>query len=187
MSTAQREYIPGSDEDFEELYRSTYPSLLRALGLMLGDWAQAEDCVQDAYVRAYRAWSGWRPDAPAEAWLWRITLNVARTRMSQGKRWSVGEIVRRLGKPAAEPDPSTVVLRFDLRDALRRLRPREVNAVVLRYLHGHTNAEIALFLGVDVRTVTRLLTKGVEHLRADLGDAWNTVPMQPDVAAGGAS
>jgi len=32
-----------------------------------------------------------------------------------------------------------------------------------------------------------LLTKGVEHLRADLGDAWNTVPMQPDVAAGGAS
>ena len=174
MSTAQHVYTPGSDADFEDLYRTTYPRLLRSLGIMLGDWAEAEDCVQDAYTRAYRAWPRWRPDAPAEAWLWRITLNVAHTQMKQGKRRTVSEILRRIGKPEDRPDPSTVVLRSDLANAMRRLRPREVSAIVLRHLHGYSNIEIASFIGVDVRTVTRLLNRATEELRAELGESWRT-------------
>jgi len=185
--TTQHEYKPGSDADFEHLYSVTYPNLLRSLGLMLGNWAEAEDCVQDAYARAYRAWPRWRPDAPAEAWLWRITMNVANTRMVQGKRWRIGEILRRFGKPEVGPDPSNVVMNADLKDALARLRPKERSAVVLRHLHGHSNIDIASYLGVDVRTVTRLLTKGVERLRADLGESWTTVPASATVSREGLS
>ena len=173
MSVAPtHDYTPGSDEDFDRLYRSTYQRLVRSLGVMMGDWAEAEDCVQDAYARAYTAWPRWRPDAPAEAWLWRITLNVAHTRMGQRKRRGIGEVLRRLGRPGEGTDPGEVALGGDISGALRQLAPREASTVVLRHLHGYSNIEIAGFLGVDVRTVTRLMTRGMDRLRDELGEAW---------------
>ena len=70
-------YRPGSAQDFDRLYRASYPRLYRTLTALLRDGAAAEDCVQEAFVRAFKAWPRWRPDAPAEAWLHRIALNVA--------------------------------------------------------------------------------------------------------------
>src|SRR5712671_4648454 len=67
-------YRPGSSPDFDRLYRASYPRLVRTLTALLRDGAAAEDCVQEAFVRAFKAWPRYRPDAPAEAWLHRIAL-----------------------------------------------------------------------------------------------------------------
>jgi DNA-directed RNA polymerase specialized sigma24 family protein len=48
-------YRPGSSPDFERLYQATYPRLLGTLVLMLGDRAAAEDCLQEAYLKAQEA------------------------------------------------------------------------------------------------------------------------------------
>ncbi len=40
----------------------------------------AEDAKQKAYLRAFGSWKRWKQDAPAEAWIYRIALNVAFTR-----------------------------------------------------------------------------------------------------------
>jgi len=58
---------------------------------LLRDRAAAEDCTQEAFLRAFRAWPRWRPDAPAEAWVHRIAINVAisarrRERLRSGDR-----------------------------------------------------------------------------------------------------
>ena len=71
------EYRPGSEADFERLYRNSYRRILGTLITMLRDRSAAEDCTQDAFERAFKAWKTWRPDAPAEAWLHRIAINVA--------------------------------------------------------------------------------------------------------------
>jgi hypothetical protein len=42
--------------------------------VILGDPAEAEDCAQDSFVKAFQAWKRWRPDAPAEAWIHRIAV-----------------------------------------------------------------------------------------------------------------
>src|SRR2546423_11020904 len=71
------EYRAGVLEDFDRLYEETYSRLFGTLVTILRDRAAAEDCVQEAYLRAFRAWSRWKPEAPAEAWIHRIAINVA--------------------------------------------------------------------------------------------------------------
>jgi RNA polymerase sigma-70 factor, ECF subfamily len=166
---ATRDYEPGSDADFDRLYRASYPRLLGTLTAVLADRAAAEDCCQEAFVRAYRAWSGWRPDAPAEAWLHRIALNVALTHRRRQRLREVGEVLRRLGRPEAGPDPAAAGERLELTSALRRLPQKQAAAIVLRHYHGYSNREIAAALGVPERTVASRLAAAKERLRNELG------------------
>lgn len=171
--TGSPEYRPGSDEDFDRLYRASYPRLVRTLTAVVGGMAAAEDCVQEAFVRAYTAWPRWKPDAPAEAWLHRIALNVAASHHRYQRLREVGQILRRLGQPRMEKDPASVAERSDLFDALRRLPSRQAAAIVLRHYHGYTNREIAVALGVPERTVASRLASAKDRLRRELGFAWN--------------
>src|SRR5260370_22232527 len=61
------EYTPGSEADFERLYRNSYRRILGTLLTMLPDRQAAEDCTQDAFQRAFKAWKSGRPEAPAPA------------------------------------------------------------------------------------------------------------------------
>jgi len=159
------EYKPGSAADFERLYRSSYNRVLGTLIGILGERAAAEDCVQDAFVRAYRSWSSWRGDAPAEAWLHRIAINTAISHQRYERMREVGQVLRRLGRPTPPPDPSTLAERSDLVQALRKLPPKQAAAIVLRHHHGYTNREIAAALGIPERTVASRLAGAKERLR----------------------
>jgi RNA polymerase sigma-70 factor (ECF subfamily) len=164
------EYRPGSREDFERLYEVSYGRLLATLVVMLGDRAAAEDCLHDAYVKAYRSWKDWRPSAPAEAWLHRIAVNQAISFQRWRKLRDVGEVVRRFGRPP-EVDPADAT-RADLLDALRRLPPKQAAAIVLRHFHGYSNREIAQALGIPERTVASRLAAARSRLQLLLGRDW---------------
>ena len=159
------EYRPGSREDFDRLYQVAYPRVYRTLSALLEDPAAAEDCAQDAFVRAFRAWKRWRPDAPAEAWVHRIAVNRAISYRRTAKLRSVGEVLRRLGRPQHDPDPPERATRSELLDALRSLPPKLAAAIVLRYYHGYTNREIAAAVGVSERTVGTRLSQASDRLR----------------------
>jgi RNA polymerase sigma-70 factor (ECF subfamily) len=160
-------YRPGDRDDFERLYAVAYPRVRATLTGILGDPGAAEDCAQDAFVRAFRAWSRWKPDASAEAWVHRIAVNVA---ISHGRRERLREILHRLGSPGAPPDPAAMVERSDLVAALRSLPPRQSAAIVLRHLHGYSNREIGVALGIPERTVASRLIAARRALRQRLGD-----------------
>ena len=162
------DYRPGSREDFDRLYQVAYPRVYRTLSVLLGDPAAAEDCAQDAFVQAFHAWSRWRPKAPAEAWVHRIAVNRAISYRRAAKLRSVGEVLRRLGRPAPAPDPAEHAARSDLLDALRALPPKLAAAIVLRHVHGYNNREIAAALGVSERTVGSRLRQAAERLRRSL-------------------
>ena len=81
---------------------------------MLGDRAAAEDCAQEAFERAFRSWKKWRPDAPAEAWLHRIAINVAISQRRRDRLREVGAVIRRIGRPVGPPDPASLAERSDL-------------------------------------------------------------------------
>jgi RNA polymerase sigma-70 factor (ECF subfamily) len=93
------------ETEFDRLYEATYPRILRTLAAMLGDVAAAEDCTQDAFLRAFRSWHTCKRDAPVEAWLHRIAINVAISYRRKRALREVGELVRRLGRPE-QPDPT---------------------------------------------------------------------------------
>jgi len=163
------QYVPGSTDDFDRLYRNAYPRVFRTLMAILADSAAAEDCAQDAFVHAFKAWSRWRPDAPAEAWIHRIAVNSAISYRRRASLRSAGELVRRLGRPSSGVDPAEVAVQPDLLAALRSIPPKLAAAIVLRHYHGYNNREIAAALGVSERTVGSRLRTAAERLRAALG------------------
>ena len=161
-------YCPGSQADFDRLYRDSYQRVLYTLLAVLRDYHAAEDCAQETFLRAYRAWSDWKPDAPAEAWLHRIALNVATSYRRWRRLREVGEVVRRLGRPRTDSEMPELGLQRDLFEALRRLPPEQAATVVLRHHHGYTNREIAAALGVPESTIASRLAAAKLRLRQEL-------------------
>jgi RNA polymerase sigma-70 factor, ECF subfamily len=162
-------YRPGSKADFDRLYQASYQKLYRTLVTILRDPAAAEDCLQEGCLRAFQSWSRWKQDAPAEAWLHRIVLNTAFTHRRRERLREVGELVRRLGRPEPPPDPAEAADSSVLGGALRELPPKQAAAIVLRHLHGYTNREIAVALGVPERTVASRLIAARKALKERLG------------------
>jgi RNA polymerase sigma-70 factor, ECF subfamily len=170
-STPTEQYHPGVKEDFDRLYKATYQRVFATLLVILRNSAAAEDAAQEAYMRAFRGWKGWKQDAPAEAWIYRIALNVAFTHRRRERLYEVSEVLRRLGRPK-DPDPTDIV-RPDLVREMRALPPKQAAALVLRHVHGFTNREIGTAIGVPERTVASRLAAAKTRLRARLGDSVN--------------
>ena len=168
-SPAEQAYTPGSEADFERLYRNTYRRILGTLITLVRDVPTAEDCAQETYERAYRNWKSWRPDAPVEAWLHRIAINVAISDRRHQRIRQAGEMVRRLGRPPSGPDPSLLAERSDLFRAIKKLPAKQAAALVLRHYHGYSNREIAAALGVPEQTVASRLGTARKQLQAVLG------------------
>jgi RNA polymerase sigma-70 factor, ECF subfamily len=162
-------YIPGSEADFERLYRNTYRRILGTLITLVRDIPAAEDCAQETYERAYRNWKSWRPDAPVEAWLHRIAINVAISDRRHQRIRQAGEMVRRLGRPAPGQDPALVAEHSDVFRAIQKLPTKQAAALVLRHYHGYSNREIAAALGIPEQTVASRLAAARKHLQAVLG------------------
>lgn len=161
-------YQPGRKQDFDRLYKATYPRIFATLFMILHDRSAAEDATQEAYLRAFRAWHRWKQTAPAEAWMHRIALNVAFSHRRREQLRDIGQLLIRLGRPR-EPDPTEGV-NAELRQAIRSLPPKQAASLVLRHLHGYSNREIAIALGIPERTVASRLAAAKVRLRARLGE-----------------
>lgn len=138
--------------------------LARAAYLILRDDAEAGDCVQEAFIRAFRAVRRSADVRNPRAWLYRITTNIALNRIR--KRERERRAVERL--PLPEPyhsDGHDARVRRELvAEALETLPDRLRTLVVLRYYAGLTDREISEDVGIPVGTVKSRLAKAREHL-----------------------
>lgn len=155
--------------EFDRLYEGAYPRVYRTLAAILGDRAAAEDCTQEAFLKAFQAWPRRRDDSPAEAWVHRIAINTALSHIRKRKLRQVGELIRRLGRPV-EADPVDEVLGGIVIAEIRRLPPKQAAAIVLRHLHGYSNREIAAALGEPESTIATRLMTAKRTLRVRLAD-----------------
>ncbi|MEO3815217.1 SigE family RNA polymerase sigma factor [Plantactinospora sp. B24E8] len=150
--------------EFESFYQASYSRLASQLHAYLGDRAEAEDVVQEAFVRAWQRWSGiGRYNDPA-AWVRRVAWNLATSRL---RRLTVAaRMLRRHADPQVVPElgPDHVALVA----ALRTLSDRHRRAVVLHYLADLSVAEVADDLGVSRGTVLSWLHRGRIRLAAHL-------------------
>jgi RNA polymerase sigma-70 factor (ECF subfamily) len=81
-----RQTLQGDDKAFELIMRRNNRTLYRAARAILLDDADAEDAVQEAYLRAYRALGGFEGEARLTTWLTRIVINEALERLRKRKR-----------------------------------------------------------------------------------------------------
>ncbi|MGA8922349.1 MAG: RNA polymerase sigma factor [Candidatus Dormiibacterota bacterium] len=163
-------YTPGSEADFERLYRASFARVVRTLAGIVGSQAAAEDCAQEAFARAYRAWPGWSDEGPAEAWIHRIAVNTAISHRRKEQVRSLPSLLWRLGSPPPTSDPADAAQSSAVLAELRRLPPKQAAAVTLRHYHGYSNREIALALKVSERTVGKRIAGALATLRGRLGE-----------------
>ena len=90
--------------------------LLRLCTLYLGDRSQAEDAVQDTFLRALRAWPGFRGDCAVETWLVRIAINVCKRQLRSPWRLlrAPQESLDSLRMEGPEPPDDTLVRALQL-------------------------------------------------------------------------
>jgi RNA polymerase sigma-70 factor, ECF subfamily len=158
--------VPGSADDFDLLYRLTFERIRHTCLVVLGgDPAAAEDCAQDAFVRAYRAWPRWRPQAPVEVWLHRIAVNVARSYKRRRMWRHLPLLSDRLASRPQLLDETFVVMR-----ALGEMSADDAAALLLRYYHGYSGEEIAAGLGLPASTVRGRIVRARNRLRELLGE-----------------
>ena len=149
-----------------------------AFRLVGGDEAAADDVVQDALVRAWRALPRFRGEARLETWFYRIVVRQAQNH----RRWRAvrerfgGELGGELPDPSAKEmgDPA---MRRRIASAIGRLSRRQREAFVLIHLEGFTVRECAEVLGKPAGTVKSHLHRALTALRRELSDLQDSSSM----------
>ena len=162
------------DEDaagFDEAFETLFLRAFRLAHRMLGDRLAAEDVAAEALAVTALRWRRVRGMAHRDAWVLRVTTNLALKALRRRSRLATFVLdadtePRRGGASEFERDAA---LRVALSAALRQLPRRQREAVVLRYLSGLSEPEVAGALGVAPGTVKMHLHRGVQALRARLG------------------
>jgi RNA polymerase sigma-70 factor, ECF subfamily len=159
--------MTGSGDEYLDFYRATYGRLCGQLYAYLGDAAEAEDVVQEAFLRAWRNWRKISTyDEPA-AWVHRVAWNLGTSRLRR-VALATRHALRHHREAASQPvGPEHVVLVA----ALRKLPNAQRRVIVLHYLADRSVAEIATALGVPRGTVLSWLHRGRARLAAQLTDA----------------
>ena len=156
----------GRDESaFRELYRRHTPRLYQfVLRVMGGDELEAEDVVQDTWMRAARSLGDFRWESRFSTWLTGIGLNLCRNRLRSGGRWTdLSETAGQWTRPA--PGES----RIDLERAIAMLPPRCRAVLILHDIEGFKHTEIAERLGVTEGTSKSQLFAARRAMRRFLG------------------
>ena len=151
-------------EALAAIYDASYSRLVAQLMALCGNQSEAEDAVQEAFVKAIRQGARFDHIANPEAWLRTVAINTQRS------RWHRSAVLRRIlprvpgpVRPV-EPTPE----RLALTEALSRLRPEWRTVVVLHHLADQPVATIAEDLGLPVGTVKSRLARAREQLETDV-------------------
>ena len=180
-------------EHFDELFRRFYPRLVPVAERLLGDRAEGEDVVQEAFLRLARAGDDAdgalldRPDEVVWAWLRRVVLNLGVNRLRDRRR--ADERLARAGRldtlldpergPGDADNPPQAVLRAEARDEVRAalaILPERQRATLLLRHSGHSYAEIAATLGIAIGSVGVYLARGERAFRMAFDSAHASAP-----------
>ena len=159
----------GEASAFEEIVNATSAKLVRLSARMLGNVADAEDVVQDAYMKAYQAIVAGQFDrrSRVETWLYRIVVNATIDAKRKRRRRATDELsdVAVEGGTSAE---ATVALR-ELADWLGELPEEQQAALLLKSVEGMSSAEIAKILECSEGAVEQRLVRARATLRERSG------------------
>jgi RNA polymerase sigma-70 factor (ECF subfamily) len=156
-----------NQQEFEQVFRSAYRSVLQTATLVLQDRGRAEEVTQDAFLRLYERWGAVTIERP-EAWVRKVAVRDA---IRRAKRERAVPAMVLVDLPAAQdrlPD-------IDLISAVGTLAPKQRAAVALHYLEDLPVAQVSELMNVAPATVRQHLFRARSHLAERLGETLEEV------------
>ncbi|WP_460459225.1 SigE family RNA polymerase sigma factor [Angustibacter peucedani] len=161
-----------AEESFDEFYRTTGRRVVHHVYAMTGNRTEAQDCVQEAYARAWQRWSHVRGLDDPEAWVRTVARRVAVSRWRRTRTAARHLLVHGREEHTAAPGEAHVVLV----DALRQLPEAQRHAIVLHHLVGLSVEQVAHETGSPVGTVKARLHRGRAALAEVIGPLDDSSP-----------
>ncbi len=174
-ATIVAQVLGGDVEAYGQLVARYRPRLSRYALRMLGNREDAQEALQDAFVRAYRALG--RCDDPERfgSWLFSILVNRCRTaggRTARRARTFVSD--EAASKVAVDSHPAEqAALREEIERALAQLDPDQREAFLLKHVEGLSYEEIAELTGAGVSALKMRVKRACDRLRGLLQEAYS--------------
>jgi RNA polymerase sigma-70 factor (ECF subfamily) len=159
------------DDEFRAFYERTARPLWAYLSRLSGDPHKADDFLQEAYYRFYRASKRYESEAHRRNSLFQIATNLVRDAARRGKQYEevplADDGAPSAGAPPKSPSPSPeteAAMRTDVARAIQRLEPTQRELLWLAYAQGSSHEEIAEILGLSAISVRTLLLRARRKL-----------------------
>lgn len=156
-----RAHVEGHPDAFGELFRRHRDRMWAVALRTTRNRELASDCVQDAFISAFRRAGSYRGDAAVTTWLHRIVVNACLDRLRRDKPTSELPEYELADRHDAHASLET---RLDVREALERLPEGQRLALILVDMHGLSVAEAAEVLEVAEGTVKSRCSRGRDAL-----------------------
>jgi|SRR5690242_15499636 RNA polymerase sigma-70 factor, ECF subfamily len=167
----------GDEEAFRVLVEQHSRSVFRLAYRMTGNEQDAEDVVQESFLRAYKQLGRFESRANFGTWIYRITANCcvdlmrarqARRDQSRGESLDAAAQLPSTGGPGPERLAESAEIDRQVQDALAALSPLERAAFSLRHYEGRSIDEISAALGLGTSAAKHSVFRAVKKLRAAL-------------------
>lgn len=160
-----RQVLGGRTDAFAQLVDRHHARCLRVATHLLADSDDAEDVVQDAFVRAYRHLGNYHERDKFGAWLTRILVNQCRTRASKNARYVTLDPEVHTAGLSVDATDEAFERRAELARAMQRLGPEQREALVLRFGEDLSYDEMATVTGVGVSALKMRVQRACARLR----------------------
>jgi len=162
------------DPDFAKFFSESKDAILRAVMVSTSDVHDAEDCVAEAFARAFSRWDVVSKHPAPEAWVMRTATNLHTDRLRRHQRFLSHQHEFAVPEVASEP-----ALPFDAEriNTLRSLPDRQRQVLAMRIFLGLSGPTTAIELGISEGTVATHLHRALAALRTVL--AANS-PLEPN-------
>lgn len=163
-----RRAVAGEAAAFRDLVDRHYDACLRYATHMLRDSGDAEDAVQETFVRAYRRLGAYREEGRFRSWLFRILVNRCKTsakRNGRHDRLFVDRDVLEIEAPISRSEPVDSSLLRDAHRALAQLPPPQREAFLLKVVEEWTYEEIAAMTSTGISALKMRVARARDALR----------------------
>ena len=167
--------LAGNVDAYGELVRRYQHTYARFAVRMLGSPEDADDALQSAFVRAFRALSQCQDPERFSGWLYQIVINECRTlamRRDRRERRLV-RVDGATGLPSVPPHSKEQELREEIEYALARLPMDQREAFLLKYVEGRSYEEMSEMTGAGVSALKMRVKRACERLRELLGGVYD--------------
>jgi RNA polymerase sigma-70 factor, ECF subfamily len=187
-ATLVRQFNAGAESAFVEIMSRHRDRVLSVAFAMLKNHADAEEILQDTFVRAHRGLAKFRGDSSLATWLHRIAMNLSRNRywyffrrrqhstlsldcmLRDDSNFTISDLIPSNGANPAREAASGDFLAL-VASCMKKLGVESRKILALRNTHDHSYGEIARELGVNIGTVKSRIARARKNLRVLLSES----------------